>query len=127
MRSSALLALLLALVTPGCLAVLGVGAGVVISQDMMDNNTYVAQVRESVDVTWAVAKASLSQQASDPIDVDEDLRTAVGMVDDATVTVSVEAFDLDQTRLAVSARKFGVANGEIAEMVFDRILDRLAH
>lgn len=126
MPSKILIALFLALVTPGCAAILGIGAGVVISQDMMDNNTYVAQVREDVDIAWAVAKSSLSQQASKPIEVDEDLRTATATVDDAIVTVSTEAYDLKQTRLAVSARKFGVANGEIAELVFNRILDELA-
>jgi hypothetical protein len=126
MRQTALLALLLALVTPGCVALLGVGAGVVISQDMMDNNSYVAQLKEDVDVSWAVAKSSLSHQSSKPIDVDEDLRVATATVDDAKVTVSIEAYDLNQTRLTVSAKKYGVANGEIAEMVFNRILKQIS-
>lgn len=126
MRKTALLALLLALVTPGCAALLGVGAGVVISQDMMDNNSYVAQLKEDVNVAWAVAKSSLSHQASKPIDVDEDLRVATATIDDAKVTVSIEAYDLNQTRLTVSAKKYGVANGEIAEMVFNRILKQIS-
>jgi hypothetical protein len=126
MRKTALLALLLALVTPGCAALLGVGAGVVISQDMMDNNSYVAQLKEDVNVAWAVTKSSLSHQASKPIDVDEDLRVATATIDDAKVTVSIEAYDLNQTRLTVSAKKYGVANGEIAEMVFNRILKQIS-
>lgn len=126
MRQTAILALLLALVTPGCAALLGIGAGVVISQDMMDNNTYVAQLKEDVNVAWTVAKSSLSQQSDKPIEVDEDLRVATATIDDALVTVSVEAYDMNLTRMLVSAKKYGVSNGEIAEMVFNRILNNLS-
>ena len=126
LRQTALLAFVLALFTPGCVALLGLGAGVVISQDMLDNSTFVAQLKDEVNLTWAEAKSSLSQQASQPIDVDEDLRAATGIVDDAKVTISVEAYDMNRTRLIVSAKKFGVANGKIAEMVFNRILKQLA-
>ena len=42
-----------------------------------------------------------------PIEVDEDLRSATATVDGAIVTISTEAYDLKQTRLAVSARISG--------------------
>lgn len=122
MRSTALFAVLLCLILPGCAALLGVGAGIVISQDVMDNELYVAQLQEDVDVVWAVAKSSLSHQSDEPLDVKDDLRTATGVVDDAKITVSVEAYDLNRSRMSVSASKYGFSNGEIAEMVFDKIL-----
>lgn len=125
MRSTALLAAILCLILPGCVALLGVGAGIVISQDILDNETYVAQLQEDVDVAWAVAKSSLSHQSESPIEVEDDLRTARGLVDDADVIVSVEAYDLNRCRMSVSASKYGISNGEIAEMVFDRILKDL--
>lgn len=114
--------LLLPLVGASCAAVLGVGAGVVISQDMLDSNTFVAQLNEDVDVAWATAKASLGNQSEVPIRTDDDVRGAIATIDGAEVTVSVEAYDLDQCRLIVSARKYGISNGEIANLVFNRIL-----
>ncbi len=125
MRSTALLAAILCLILPGCVALLGVGAGIVISQDILDNETYVAQLQEDVDVAWAVAKSSLSHQSEAPIEIEDDLRTARGLVDDADVIVSVEAYDLNRCRMSVSASKYGISNGEIAEMVFDKILKQL--
>jgi len=41
------------------------------------------------------------------------------------VTVSVDTYDLNRSTLRVSARKYGVNNGEIAKMVYDRILQEL--
>ena len=99
------------------------GAGVVISQDLMDNNTFVAQLSEDVDVAWATTKVSLGKQTDLPLTLDEDRRTAVAMIDDARVTVSIEAYDVDRCRLLVSARKYGVTNGEIADLVFNRLLE----
>ena len=123
MRQIASLVLILPLVASGCAAVLGIGAGVVISQDVLDSSTFVAQLEQDTNVAWATAKASLGHQSTEPIAVDEDLRTAVGTVDGAEVTVSVEAYDLNRCRLLVSARKYAVSNGEIAEMVFNKIIN----
>jgi hypothetical protein len=114
--------LLLPLLGASCAAVLGVGAGVVISQDMLDANTFVAQLNEDVDVAWATVKASLGQQSEIPIRIDNDVRGAIATIDGAEVTVSVEAYDLERCRLVVSARKYGVSNGEIADLVFNRLL-----
>ncbi len=123
MRTSLVLALLaLPLALSSCAALLGVGAGVVISQDLMDNNTYVAQIAEDVDVAWATVKTSLGKQSEKPMHVDEDRRAAVAQIDNAEVTVSVEAYDLNRCRLIVTARKYGVSNNEIAGLVFNRLL-----
>jgi len=125
MRQAALFASLLALLFPACLAVAaGVGAGVILSQEM-DNNTYVAHVQQDADLVWATAKASLSHQTTELIQTDEDLRVAEGLVDNARVRVSVEVYDLDRSVLRVSAKKYGVNNGEIAEMVMQSIIRQI--
>jgi len=124
MRTTVLIALFaLPLFASSCAAVLGIGAGVVISQDMLDDNTYVAQIDEDIDIVWAVSKASLAGQSKMPLHVNEDVRGAVAEIDGAQVTVSVAAYDLNRSRLVVSAKKYGVSNGELAGLVFNRIME----
>ena len=125
MRPIAALALVLPLAS-GCAALLGVGAGVVISQEVVEGETHVAHLNEDATRVWAVTKSTLSHMASEPIDVDEDLRTATGKVDGANVSVGVEVYDLNRSLLRVSARKYGVSSGEIAEMVLNRVVGRLS-
>lgn len=122
MRKLLLSSLLLVLTTSSCAAVLGVGAGVVITQDMMDSNTFVAQLKQDVDVAWATTKASLGQQSEVPMHIFNDVRSATATIDGAEVTASIEVYDLNTCRLIVSARKYGVSNGELAQLVFNRIL-----
>lgn len=127
MRKSLLPALLLAPLTAlgGCAAILGVGAGVLVSQEMLDNNSYVARLDVGVDRLWTSAKATLSHMSLKPIETDDDLRTAEASVDGANVAIGVEAYDLDRSILRVSAKKFGVANGEMAKLVLDKIVEDL--
>jgi len=128
MRTTARLPFLLAiaLCTPACFpALLGVGAGVVISHEVLENNTYVAQVSEGAALTWAIAKSSLTHQSDDPITVNDDLRTATGNVGDASVTVSVETFDDESCRVKVSARSYGLNDGPSAEAALQQILTDL--
>ena len=128
MRNIARLPLFLAvaLCTPACFpALLGVGAGLVISHDVLDNNSYVAHVSEDAALTWAIAKSALTHQASDPITVNDDLRRAKAKVDGANVTVSVETYDEVNCRLMVSANKFGVNDGEVAESTIQQLLTAL--
>jgi hypothetical protein len=122
MRQILCLALFSAALLSSCGALLGVGAGVVISQEALDNNTYVAQIDRDADLVWATTKASLSHQSEELIEVDEDIRQVEAVIDGATTKVSVEVYDLRRSVVRVSARKFGVANGEIAEMVLDKLL-----
>lgn len=122
MRHKLITSLLIALALPGCLAAAaGIGAGIIISQEM-DANTYITHLQQDADVVWATAKATLSHQATEIIEPDEDLRKATARIDNADVTVSVEVYDLDRCTLRVSARKYGVANGELAQMVMSGIV-----
>jgi hypothetical protein len=125
MRKLLLPALLLAPLLQGCAAILGVGAGVLISQEMLDNSTYVARLDVGVDRLWTSAKTTLSHMSLKPIETDDDLRTAEATVDGSAVAISVEAYDLDRSILKVAAKKYGVANGEMAKLTLDKIVEDL--
>ncbi len=125
MRHLALLSILLAPTFAGCAAV-GVGAAaVLVSQEVIDSNTYIATVDRDVDRVWTSAKVALNHASLKPIDVQDDVRQAVADIDDAKVTVNVETYDLNRSTLRVSAKKYGVNNGEIAKRVYDKILNEL--
>lgn len=114
---------LLAPLFSGCVAAaVGVVGGVLLSQEVMEDSTYVGRVKQDVNRTWASAKTSLSHSSLKPIDVNNASRTAKGDVDGAAVVVTVSTVDVGESEIRVSAKKYGVANGEIARMVFDKIL-----
>lgn len=119
--------LLLALTSSSCAALLGIGAGVAISQDMQDSNTYTAQLQDDIDVVWATVKVSLAKQTKTPMSINDDMRAVVARIDDADVTVSVENFNLEQVRVIVSSRKYGVSNKEISELVFSRVMKNFSN
>lgn len=121
MRSAFSLALVLALV-PGCAALVVAPAAVLVSQGTIEDSTYVMQVRLPVNQAWASSKTTLSHLSLKPIDTDDVARKATASIDNATVTVTVEAFDLDQSKVQISAKKFGIRDGATAAMVKDKIL-----
>ncbi|HEV8114039.1 MAG TPA: DUF3568 family protein [Planctomycetota bacterium] len=110
-----------------CAAIAVGAAAVVVSQDVLDNNVYVATLDRGPDQVWASAKVALNHASMKPIDAQDDMRKATATIDDATVTVSVETYDLNRSTLRVSAKKYGVNNGQIAKMVYDKILNEIEH
>ena len=122
MRKILLPLLLVAAAASSCAALVAGAAGVLIAQEVIDSNVYVAQVPVDSRKVWASAKSTLSHLAVDPIETDEDLKEATGRYDDARVHVQVETFDVGKSTIRISAKKYGVANGKIAEMVLSKIL-----
>jgi hypothetical protein len=108
-----------------CVAVGAAAAGILISQEVLDNNIYVATLDRDADTVWASTKVALSRASLKPIDTQDDIRQATAEIDDAKVTVGVETYDLNRSTLRVSAKKYGVNNGEIAKMVYDKILHEI--
>jgi hypothetical protein len=108
-----------------CAALVAAGAGVVVSQELLDNNTYVSHVQQDVSVVWPEVKTFLSDSSLDLVDIDEELRVAKARIDGAMVTVAVEAYDIDYSVLRVSAKQYGVNDGEMAGVVMERIHRRL--
>ena len=125
-RTPALVALLaLPLLSSCAAAVIGGVAGLVASQEMLDNNTYVSHVQRDVSFVWPEVKMYLSETSLDLIEPDEELRTVKARIDGADVLVAVEAWDIDNTIIRVQARKFGVNDGEMARVIMERIHQRL--
>jgi hypothetical protein len=125
MQKSIFTLLCLAPLLHGCV-VAGAGlvaGGVLISQEVLDQATYVARLDVDVNRTWATTKTTLSHMST--IDTDEQLRSAKADVDGGVATVSVETYDLNRSVLKVSAKKYGVTNGALAQSVYDRILNEL--
>jgi hypothetical protein len=111
----------------GCAAVIGVGAGLIISQEMLDNNTFVTHLNSPVSKVWPTCKSTLSESSLGLVDFDDQLRVARAKVDGATVTVACEAYDNDKTIMRVMARRYGLNAGETAQTVQDKILQALQH
>jgi hypothetical protein len=103
----------------------GAVAGLVISQDILDNSTFVAHVNQDVESAWLSVRSTCSHATIDPIETDEDLRVLKCKYDGARVTVSVEAYDLGVSIIRVSASKFGIKSGEIADLMMRKILKDL--
>lgn len=129
-KSDLTLALALTLPTfvAGCAAaaVVGVGLGaVVISQELTDSNVYVTNLSMNANEVWPTAKVFLSDQSLELIDSDEQARIAKARIDGANVTVAVEAYDVDKTLMRVSAKRYGVNDGDMARIITERITRRL--
>ena len=121
MRSAIALTVLFAL-APACAILVPAGAGAVAVQSTEKDSSYVVQVRVAVDLAWASSKTTLSHLSLKPIDTNDEARTAVAHIDNSTVTVTVEAYDLDQSMIKVSATKFAFGDAPTATMVKDKIL-----
>lgn len=122
MRRTLLCLLAFAPLLTGCIAAIGAGAALIVSQDMNDNNVYVTRLQVYVDDAWAETKATLARRSEGSVvDVDEDHRTASAPIQGSTVTVFLEAYDYGETEIRVQARRFGMNNGELAREIFDEI------
>jgi hypothetical protein len=106
-------------------ALLGAGAGLIASQELLDNNTYVSHIERDISYVWPEVKIYLSEASLDLIDVDEPKRTVEARIDGADVVTSVEAWDMDRTIVRVEAKKLGVNDGELARTIMERIHARL--
>jgi hypothetical protein len=104
----------------GCV-VAAVGTGVVVGEVMFEDNTFIGQLNSESGRAWAQTKTTLSKRSAQPIDVDEARRRVVADIDGATVTASVETYDVNVSVLRVSAKKYGFPDNDVARMMFDRI------
>jgi|GEM_PF-2285077 len=104
----------------GChLVAIGV-AGVVVSQEFTKHaQSHLLEMEPNA--VWLRAKATLAKMANSPLDVDDEARAATGTIDGATVTMHVDYFDENRTRVAITARKWGVYDNDLAQELLDRI------
>ncbi len=120
-----LASLLLVPVTSSCVAIAAVGAGVLVGQQVLDDDVYLGQLSTDASRTWAQTKTTLSHLSTKPIDANNELRRAIADVDGAKCTVVVETYDLNRSQIRVSATKFGFSASEQARVVFERITQDL--
>jgi len=125
MRNLILIACL-ALPLSGCLVAGAVG-GVIVGNEVLDNRVHVSHIDLNATTVWNTAKDFLSKESAELIEFDDQTRIAKAKLDDRNVIVSVEAYDVDQCKLTVSAKKFmsTVNDGEFAGVVMERLQRRL--
>jgi len=120
--------LALAPLATGCVAaVAAAGAGFIVSQQVLPNKVHVAQVALDVEKVWSSVKETVSfytEPGSQPL-VQDFPRSIQAKVDGATVTVDVEAIDIDRTTIRVSAEKYLSKDNATASQVMNGILERL--
>lgn len=100
-------------------------AGRLISQEVLDNDTYLATVDRTADEVWSSTKVAVRRAAPTRIDFQDGVRRAVVEVDHGEVTAEVRIYERYWSTLRVSATRFGVDDGELARRVYDRILDEI--
>lgn len=128
MKTSLLIAVALLPLATGCVAAAAAGAvgGIVLSQEYVDNSTYVAHLNSDVNTVWPTAKRVISDTSLELVETDEAIRVVKGKIDGSTVTVNVEPYDIDKSILKVKARnRFGLADQTTAELVMERIVRRV--
>jgi hypothetical protein len=104
-----------------------VGAGYIISQQVLPNNVHLAQVSLDVDQVWPSVRETVGfyQDTGSEPSVQDFPRTILAKVDGARVTVEVEAVDLDRTQVRVTAEKYLGKDEATAAKVMDGIVKRL--
>jgi len=126
MKHTIILGALAALtLSSSCALMAGAAAGGVVYNEFAENKIYEAQFNMDSEAVWHSAKATVSHTATDPIEVDRDLRKLVAKIDGAVVIVTVETFDLDQSILRIEAKRYGIIDGEVASRVLTKIREGL--
>ncbi len=126
MRKTLLALLLLVPFVPSCFVV-GAATGGILLTEANDNSVYVGQLSAGGSTTGAQTKVTLSNLSLKPITVDNEAMRATAEIDDAKVTVECSTYDLNKSEIKVSAKKYMVNNGQIAKMVFDKIVADLGN
>ncbi len=108
-------------VAPACAPVAVVGAAIVVNDEFADN-AQVAIIKQDARYVWASVKSTMTHMTTDLLEVDEDLRALQTFVEGAQVTIQVERYDVNETRIRTAAKKLLVYNDEIARMVQERIV-----
>ncbi|MCC6407693.1 MAG: hypothetical protein IT453_11040 [Planctomycetes bacterium] len=126
MKNLFLIALVCAPLGAGCAAVAaGAVGGIVMTTEFTDAATYVTHLNIDAKKVWPEAKNVLQDTTLELLEVDDAIRVAKAKIDGATVTVSVEPYDIDKSTLLIKARKYGFPDGETARLVQEKIVRRL--
>ena len=112
-----------------CVVAAVAGATVLVTDELRENASSVI-LPISPELAWAATKASVSRQTGALLHEDEahwTIETTMGTnLEQGTVVVAVEEFDVGQTRILVNAKKFAVHNQERSDQVLRQIEADLA-
>ena len=109
----------------GCIVAAAGATGVVASEVLFEDNTYIGHIDVDSGLAWAETKTTLGKRSAQPISVDEARRTVVADIEGTTVTASVETYDLNVSVLRVSGKRYGFPDNEVAKMMFDRVIEAI--
>ena len=104
----------------GCV-VAAVGLTTAVISHEFTNNAQLAFMREDHRVVWEQVKLTLDDLAPEPVEIDDELQAARCTINSAAVTVYVEIFDVGETKLSVTAHKYGFYNSDSASSIITRI------
>ena len=106
---------------------LAAGAGFLISQDV-SGNKHVSHVSYDVDRVWPATQAAVREMAgTNPVTVSSGVpRMIKTRIEGRDVTITVEAYDVDQTLIKIEAWMVAVADPKMAESISNRIIAQLA-
>lgn len=100
------------------------GLALVITDEWKEN-ALTAVVNDDVDLVWPAVRSSVSEMTDALLHVDEDHRTLSTRIDNAVVTVHVKEYAVGESRIYVDAKKYMVANPEVADLVMNRLVKDL--
>lgn len=108
-----------------CAVVAVAGVGVAMSQEFMENSVSY-YVPSDVDTAWASAKRVMDSMSMDPIVADEKQMAIEAVVEGSRVFVRVEAFDIQETKVQVMAKRLGSYQDDIASDIAHRVRDSVS-
>ena len=122
-----LLPVLLALVVPtlsGCIAAAGLGAGALLTHEVLADTPHVAHVRLDVDDVWPATVAALRDMGATDVTVQNYPRLVTATIYDGEVVLKVEAYDIDHTIVRLQYRRNGLIDNRHGERVLEEVLKR---
>ncbi len=121
------LGLILIPVNAACVAVaVGAGVGLLVSQELLDNETVRDRYRMDFEEVWVVVQDFMAEVSTEtPEFSHETPRTARGVFQGAQVRIEVRAEDLNLTDVVILARAYGARSGSMSMEVSNRLRDRL--
>ncbi len=108
-----------------CAVVAVAGVGVAMSQEFMENSVSY-YVPSDVETAWVSAKRVMDSMSMDPIVADEKKMAIEAVVEGSRVFVRVEAFDLQETKVQVMAKRLGSYQDDLASEIAHRVRDTVA-
>ena len=107
-----------------CIAVAGVGAGALVANDYLSDTPHVAHIPVDVEVIWPATVEHLSQMGATEMEIQNYPRLIKAKVYEGTISIKVEAYDLDHTVIRLQFRKTGLIDNTAGESILSELIHR---